>query len=259
MTDMTSRKKIYLQLLLVFSQREILSRYKASILGILWIAIYPIAVSLILNYVFNSIFSLPNGDIPYFLFVFSSLIVWNFFNQGIILSMESLIWNRELVTKAAFPKSTLPLSYIFSKIPDFFVSYVILLCFYFAHGFSFGLHIFYPIVIMIPLLLFSSGFAFIVSMTNAIFRDAGRLIELALLVLFYASPIVYSYIAVPQHYSYLLYINPIAITIMGIQTSLFHYTFRIDLLALNFFWGGTLLFLGYMLFNKYEKKIADLI
>jgi hypothetical protein len=55
---------------------------------------------------------------PFFIFIYSGIIYWSLFEQGINLAKNSLVWNRELVTKTAFPKETLPFSFIFSKITD---------------------------------------------------------------------------------------------------------------------------------------------
>jgi len=228
-------------------------------LGILWIVLYPLAVAVILNYVFSYIFRIPIGEIPYFLFVFSGLVVWSFFEQSIHLSKDCLVWNRELITKAAFPKSSIPLSYIISKILDLIISYLILLGLYGGSGFSIGIQSICLIFGFLPLVLFTSGIGLMVSMANAIFKDIGKTIELLLMVIFYASPIIYSHTSVPAKYTVLLYINPLSLTIMNLRSSLFEHVFRLDLFLLNLLIGAISFIVGLYLFLKFEKKMTDLI
>src|SRR3989344_3262262 len=125
----TNTLKHYLQLLEVFTIREIKSRYKSSLLGPLWIILYPLISALIFNFIFGKFIKIKTDNIPYFLFVLSGLLVWNFFQQGVSLAKDALIWNRELITKTSFPKDVLPLSLVLSKIPDFFINFLILTVF----------------------------------------------------------------------------------------------------------------------------------
>ena len=131
--------KQYLQLLEVFTIREIKSRYKASLLGPLWIIVYPLMTTFFLSFIFQKIIKIKTEGVPYYVFLLSGLLFWNFFQQGVLLAKDSLIWNRNLVTKTTFPKEVLPLSFIFSKIPDFFINLLILLIFLISSNFKINL------------------------------------------------------------------------------------------------------------------------
>lgn len=247
------------QLLEVFTLREIKSRYRSSILGFLWIFLYPLIIAVILNFVFGSFVKIRTNGEPYFVFVLIGILFWNFFQQGLNLSKDSLIWNRELVTKTSFPKSTLPLSYILSKLPDFIVNFIILLFFLLLNGHLFKSSDFLIIFLIIPLFLFSAGISLFVSLANAVFRDFGRITELLLLILFYITPIVYPHSLVPENFKFLLLLNPLSGLIVFSRELLLYNNLRFDLLLPSFTISLLIFLLGSLFFHRFEKKITDLI
>jgi len=249
----------YFQLLEVFTLREIKSRYKASILGFLWIVIYPLSTAFILNIVFGSVIRIQTGKISYFLNLLSGLLFWNFFQQGLILAKESLIWNRDLVIKTVFPKEVLPLSYVLSKIPDFFVGLGIFLFFFLLNGYMIDLSFFWIIIFLFPVFLFSAGISFIFALLNSIFRDFGRIIELATTLLFYATPIIYSDAIVPNKLKIFLYINPLSLSALFMRNLFFEKILRFDLFLLALAISLPVFIFGLFFFRRFEKKIADLI
>lgn len=250
---------IYLQLLEVFTLREIKSRYKASFLGPIWIVLYPLMTTFLLSFIFEKVVKIITAGIPYFIFLLSGLLFWNFFEQGILLAKDSLVWNRDLVTKSKFQKETLPLSFIFSKIPDFFVNLLILFIFLIAFGFKIKLVFLFLFFAVIPVFLFAAGIGLFFSLTNAIFRDFGRIIEFFLMIFFYATPILYPENFIPKKFGFLLYLNPIALVIDFSHQLLFNNQIKIELLLISLIISFFVFILGILFFRKFEKKIADLI
>ncbi|MCL5797601.1 MAG: ABC transporter permease [Patescibacteria group bacterium] len=251
--------KIYLQLLEVFTYREIKSRYKASVLGFLWIIIYPLFTAIILNIVFGMVVKVPTNKIPYFPFVLSGLIFWNFFQQGLSLAKDSFIWNRDLVLKTVFDKEVLPVSYCLSKMPDFIVNFAILLLFYVISGYHIKLVLFLVLILIIPIFLFSAGISLIVSLLNAIFRDFGRIIELVIMMLFYVTPIIYPSSIIPTNLKSLIMLNPLSQVIVFTRELFFSNIVRLDLFMTSLLFSLTFFILGIIFFRKFEKKMVDLI
>lgn len=251
--------KLYSQLLEVFTIREIKSGYKASIFGILWIIIYPLMTTFFLSFIFDKIIKLTNDEVPYFVFLLSGLLFWNFFNQGVILAKDSLVWNREVVTKTTFPKEVLPLSQIFSKIPDFFVNLIILFVFLLIFGIRIKIVFMVVLLAIVPVILFASGVGFIFAITNAVFRDFGKLIEFFLMILFYATPILYSDNVIPKKFLWMTVINPLALIISFIRNLLFKNSIRVDLFVMSLLISSIIFLVGIFFFRKFEKKIVDLI
>ncbi len=252
--------KQYLQLLEVFTIREIKSRYKASLLGPVWIILYPLMMTFFLSFIFEKIVKIKTEGIPYFLFLLSGLLFWNFFEQGVSLAKDSLVWNRELVTKSSFQKEILPLSFILSKIPDFFVNLLILLIFLILYNFKIKLEFLVLIFALIPIILFAFGIGLFFSLANAVFRDFGRIIDFFLMILFYAVPILYPENFMPERLKpFLLYFNPIALVINFSHQLLFKNQIKIELLLISLIISTLVFILGILFFRKFEKKIADLI
>lgn len=251
--------KHLIQLLEVFVLREIKSRYRASILGFLWIIIYPLVTVIILNLVFGIFIRIKTGNVPYFLFLLSGLLFWNFFQQGFILAKDALIWNRDLVVKTAFPKVSLPLSYVLSRIPDFFINFLILLIFYLLSGYPLNINFLLISLFILPMILFLAGVSLIISSLNAVFRDFGRIVELMMMLLFYATPIIYPDSSVPNKYQLFVILNPIADAIMFTRDLLFSNIIRGELFFLSMVLSLPIFAFGIVFFNKMEKKIVDLI
>lgn len=248
----------YFQLLEVFTFREIKARYRASLLGPVWIVIYPLLMTFLLYLIFGYFVKIDTGAIPYFHFLFSGLLFWNFFQQGLILAQDSLVWNRELIISSNFPKEVIPLSYILSKVPDFFVNAVILLI---ALGISQQLKIFFLLIVLylLPIFFFSSALALILSLSNAVFRDFGRLADFLLLLLFYLTPILYLDSFIPANLKFIVTINPLALIISGARNLLFNNQFRIEEYLYTLIFSLVIFTVCLFVFRKYEKKIADLI
>ncbi|OGK32265.1 hypothetical protein A3F57_03745 [Candidatus Roizmanbacteria bacterium RIFCSPHIGHO2_12_FULL_36_11] len=249
----------YFQLLEVFTLREIKSRYKASLLGPLWIVLYPLFTAVILNFIFGKFIRIKTEGIPYFVFVLSGLIIWNFFQQGVDLAKNSLVWNRELITKTAFSTSVLPFSYVLSKIPDFLVYLILLLVSYNFNNYRANFSYFSIVIIILPLILLTSGVALISSLTNAVFRDFGKIVDFAFMIIFYATPIIYPESLIPAKFKFMLYLNPLALLIAFIRNLLFRSDFRLHLYLLSFPMSLFIFLLGIILFKNFNKKVADLI
>lgn len=249
----------YYQLLEVFSIREIKSRYKASILGFLWIIIYPLISAIILFFVFGIVIKIPSGDIPYFLFLLSGLSFWTYFQQSVNLAKDSLVWNRDLVINNSFPKDTIPLSYCLSKVPDFFVNLGIFTIFYFIifQRLDFGVMV--MALMLLPIFLFTAGISLVISLLNAVFRDFGRIVELCMMVIFYVTPIIYSENLIPDGYKFLLNLNPISLSIISTRSFIFEHYFRMDLFCLSLFISVLVFVAGVLFFKKFEKLMIDMI
>ncbi|MFN4212835.1 MAG: ABC transporter permease [Microgenomates group bacterium] len=256
---MNKNLKLYFQLLEVFTIREIKSRYRASILGPLWIILQPLLTTIFLAFIFEKIIKIKVANIPYFLFLYSGLIIWGFFEQGINLAKDSLVWNRELIVKSKFSKNALPLSFVLSKIPDYFVNLIIfiLLMLFFKQKVSF-IFIFSSLTIF-PLFLFSSGIGLIFSILNAIFRDFGRIIDFLLLIGFYATPVIYLPSMVSNKLLFFLKLNPLFYLISYNRSIFFENKLEFNYLILGLLTSLILFLIGIIFFKKLEKIVVDLI
>ncbi|NNF55487.1 MAG: ABC transporter permease [Acidimicrobiales bacterium] len=182
----------YRELLGNLVRRELKVRYKESFLGFIWTLLNPLLYLLVFSFVFG--FVLKGGPPRYGLLFLSGLLVWNLFSVGLGSATSSIIGNGALVQKVWFPREILPIAAVGASIISFFFQIVVLVI---------GLAVFRQVPawsmlwMLIPALLatilLATGLGFILSAYNVYYRDTGHFLELALLSLFWFTPIVYQY------------------------------------------------------------------
>jgi ABC-2 type transport system permease protein len=210
-------------------RKELKVKYTASVLGAVWSLLNPVmflAVFSLVAYVLGNL--IP--DFPVFLL--SGLLAWNFLANALQAGARSVIDNANLVKKMAFPREILPLAAIGVALFDFLIQSAVLLLFIgvSGHGFHLPELWLYPLAIVV-ILVFTTALTFWVSALNVRYRDVGHLLGLALLVWFWATPIVYQGWLV-QHKletiqilglnAWILYLsNPVAVIALGFQRALY--------------------------------------
>ena len=246
----------YRELLKTSISKDIRGKYKNSVLGIIWSFLNPLLQIAVYAIVFPLIMksSLPN----YTVFLCCGLIPWNFFSAAISRTSFTMIENGNIIKKVYFPREILPISVTTSEAINFVISTIIILAFVLGYGMGISKFIiFYPIVLLVQYFLLI-GISFIVSSVTVYFRDLQHFIGIALQLLFYATPIVYATNIIPESYQWILRLNPMTFIIDGYR-SIFYYQQQPDFMAL----GMTLLIsvvlcvVGYLLFNKLQKRFAE--
>src|SRR3989344_4537713 len=111
-------------LMIEITKREIMARYKQSILGYAWVVVVPLLNLVVLTLVFSYFVRIPTGNIPYPVFLFTGLIPWTFTANSLVWATSSLVSNRSLITKIYLPTEIFPISIILTKFIDFFLTIV---------------------------------------------------------------------------------------------------------------------------------------
>jgi ABC-2 type transport system permease protein len=179
-----------------FAQRELKGKYKRSVLGWAWSLINPAATLLIYTIVFSTIFRakpppLGNGHAGnYTLFLFSGLVLWNFFSNTINGSMSSLVGVGPLLRKIYFPPFTPVAGGMVAIGVQSLIEVGVLLVAMIAVG-NVGLELVLAPLVLLMLAAFSLGIGLVLSVWNVYYRDVSYLVALALQLLFYATPIIY--------------------------------------------------------------------
>ncbi|MCU1469707.1 MAG: rfbA [Glaciihabitans sp.] len=217
------------ELLVLLVRRELKAKYKDSSLGFVWSLIRPIT-QLIIYYVAVGHFLGAAGAIPdYAVYIYTGLTVWTFFSEVVNTSTASIIANAGLVKKVYLPRELFPLAAIGSAIFNFITQFaVLLLAIIVFQGppFVTGEVWLVPIAFVV-LVLFSLALALFLSAANVFLRDIKHLVEVAILVLFWASPIVYSYTAVHSALGngileQLYLANPVTVVVLAFQKGLWY-------------------------------------
>ena len=251
----------YREVLYNLSLRDITLRYRQTILGILWVVIQPLAISLLFSVVFGYFADLPSSDRPYMLFVFAGYLPWILVSNSIQRAGGSLVKDVNLVVKTYIPRLIIPLSNILSALMDFLISLIILvLLVIFLEDVPLTWKLLYfPLVVLVNLLL-AIGISAAISSLNVYYRDFTYTIPFILQFGFYASPIAYSSEVVSTPWHWIYQINPMVgliDTTRWIFLSTGEFPFSSFLVSLFI---CTLMFIiGLIIFRQMEKYFADVI
>lgn len=254
------KAKILFETSLSFFKRDLKVRYADSILGPVWIIFQPLMFTLITSVVFSLVFSGKTGNTPYFLYVMIGFVIWIFFSQSISQSTKSLVWNRELIANAKFPRESIVISTIASKFIDFFVNLSLFFVFFsFMHQSLSFENIPVIFVLIIIQITFQLGLALIISSLNVYYRDVQNVVDLLLQILFYTTPVLYPLSIIPDKFRNIIELNPITKIILAYRDLLFNQTVNTKSIFTTFLIATATLTIGILIFRKLEVKFADLI
>lgn len=214
------------ELLGLLIRREIKARYKDSSLGMLWSLLRPLTM-LLIYYVAIGKFLGAERAIPEFaIFVFTGLTAWGLFSEIVSTSTTSILTNAGLIKKVYLPREIFPLATVGSAGFNFLIQFFILLAATIILGQA-PLHwdFFLVLLALTSLLIVAFSVGLLLSALNVYLRDIQHLVEVVLLILFWASPIVYSYSFVKQAVGgglleqvYLA--NPLTIIVLAFQKAM---------------------------------------
>ena len=200
----------YREVFIALALRGIKARYKQSVLGILWVIIQPIVTCLVFTIVFGHFVRVDSEDTPYPVFVFSGLLLWQFFSRNLGEGTGSLVANSAFINKVYFPRMGIPLIGLLASTVDFLLALVVLfvLMIWFDAAFQPQI-VFAPLIIFVTFCLSYAG-ALIFAPLNAIYRDVGMAIGYGIQFLMYLSPVIYPVSFLPEKFQWLFDFNPVA-------------------------------------------------
>jgi ABC-2 type transport system permease protein len=261
------------ELLVNLTQREVQGKYKRSVLGQSWSLINPLAQVLVFTLVFSLILRIPpdvgepSGLRSFALQLLSALLPWAFFSGAVNAGMGSLLGNANLVKKVYFPREILVASTVFALNVTFAIELLVLLVAVLVFGGAGVL----PHLVVVPYLVlaltaFGLGIGLALSVANVYFRDTAQFVGIGLQVWFYLTPIIYSldYVA-SQDVPILgrpaqdwLALNPMTSFVQGFRDVFYHFRFPtlLELLVMGLV-GATSLVLGYLVFRRFEGRLAE--
>jgi len=254
---MKNNASYFFDLLWEMTLRELKIRYKNTSLGFLWGIIYPVLQAVIIGFIFQFLFKVPDKNYQYSLFL--NLLIWNFFSGSLENATQSIVQNRTIIKKAKFPYAVIPLSIVFCNALHLTFSLLLFCIFVSIFHITIGINIFILIIGFVLLVLFTASLSLASSSLNVRNRDVGFLTRAALMIWFYATPVVYSITKIPSNIQYLWYFNPLTEIVMFFQSSFFQteisplFIFSNSLLIIG------VIILGIFLFRKREDNFGDYI
>ncbi|MGH2691179.1 MAG: ABC transporter permease [Actinomycetota bacterium] len=212
------------EILANLARKELRVKYKSTVLGVAWSMLNPLLYLVVFYVVFTYFLRSGIKDFPVYLL--SGLLPWTLFSTGLGGATGSVISNANLVTKVSFPHELLPLATVRAQTINFGFQFVVLVAFLLV----FGHPLFHRGVILLPLalgvlILFIVALGFATATWNVRYRDTGHLVELALLMWFWSTPIVYPVKTVLTSFGPLgdtLYLlNPLTNIVLGFQRAIY--------------------------------------
>jgi lipopolysaccharide transport system permease protein len=251
----------YRELFYFLAWKDILVRYKQTVIGIAWSVVRPLLSMLILTVIFGRIAKLPSGGTPYPILVCAAILPWQFFSNILGLSANSLISNRNMITKVYFPRIIIPSTAMVVSLIDFLISLMILVCLMLWYGFWPNWKIIILPLLLILAALTSLGAGYWIGALNVKYRDFRHIVPFILRFGLYVSPVGFSSSVVPEKWRLLYSLNPMVGVIDGFRWALLGK--EVDL----YLWGFLLsivlavaLFIsGAWFFTKTERGFADII
>jgi lipopolysaccharide transport system permease protein len=205
-------------LILALAKRDVVSRYRGSVIGLLWSFFNPVLMLLVYTFVFGVVFSARwnvGGDsrTEFALVLFSGLIIFNLFAECVTRAPQLILTNANYVKKVIFPLEILPWVLLGSALFHAAISLGVWLMFYLLFFGLPGLNIVFLPIIVVPFLLLLIGFSWLLASIGVYLRDTGQVIGIATTAVLFLSPIFYPVSALPERYQYLLYLNPLTLVV----------------------------------------------
>lgn len=256
---LTQQKKHenYQELIWMLAKTDFKLRYQGSVLGYLWALLKPLMMFLVLNFVFSSIFNpRGTGNEYYSLQLLVGLILFNFFSEGTLAGMGSLLSKSQLVTKIYVPRWTIILASTLNSGLIFLMNLLVIVVFFIYKQFlpswgAIGFFFFFSLLVYVLIL----SFALFTAPWYVKFRDLSMIWEVLTSILFYATPVFYSLSMMPEYIQRILLFNPMAFVIHFVKEALIVNRFPEFWQGLGFF-GLVVFFFGLSIFS-YRKCIVN--
>lgn len=247
------------------TKREVVGRYRGSVLGLFWSFFNPVLMLTIYTFVFSVVFKARWGDggesrFEFALILFAGLIVFNLFAECITRAPSLIVGNVNYVKKVVFPLEILPLVAMGAALFHGVVSLGVLLTFYMLVSASLHLTVIFVPLVILPLLLITLGLSWFLASFGVFVRDVAQTIGILVTVLMFLSPIFFPVSALPAKYHTIIYMNPLTFIIEQMRDVLIWGKLPSwSGLCIVMLVGMLVAWLGLVWFQKTRKGFADVL
>jgi lipopolysaccharide transport system permease protein len=251
----------YRELFYFLAWRDILVRYKQTVIGILWAVLRPSLTMVVFVLIFSKIAKLPSGGLRYPVMVFAGMLPWQLFSTSLSEGSNSLITNANLISKVYFPRLIVPTSAVVVSFADFAVSAVLLGLLMIYYGVWPGWHLFALPVFTLLALGASIGAGLWLAALNVEYRDFRYVVPFLVQFGLYVSPVGFTSAIIPEKWRMLYSLNPMVAVIDGFRWSISGGRSAMFLPGLGIGCLVLLLLLvsGIWYFRRVERSFADII
>lgn len=250
----------YRELLWVLMVRDLKVRYRQAVLGVFWAVLQPLMLMAIYSLLLGRLAKVPSDGIPYPVLVFSALVAWTYFASLFNACSSSLTGSAHLISKIYFPRLLIPLTAIGTSFVDFLAGVLVLaaLLLYYGIGASWNL-------LALPLLLLgvtmcALGVGAVFAAMNVRYRDFQHLVPLFVQIWFFATPVVYaSSLTASSRWGWILQLNPLYGLIEGFRSAFLGRALDWSAIAYGLSVSFVVLLIGLAVFERVERRFADVI
>jgi len=251
----------YRELFYFLAWRDLLVRYKQTVIGVAWSVLRPFLTMIVFTVVFSKLAKLPSEGVPYPVLVYAAMLPWQFFANTFTDSSNSLIDNQNLLTKVYFPRIIVPASSVIVALVDFAISLVILAGLMLWYGFMPDWRIILLPLFLLQALLFAFGAGLWVSALNVQYRDFRYVVPFLVQLGLYVSPVGFSSSIVPEQWRLLYSLNPMTGVIEGFRWAV---TGKTSMLYLSGYLLSVMIIFGILIsgfwwFRRMERSFADVV
>jgi len=250
----------YRELFLLLAWRDILVRYKQTIIGVAWSVLRPLLTMIVFTIVFGRLAKMPSEGVAYSILVYAALLPWQFFSNTVNEGGNSLVNNASMISKVYFPRIIIPTTAMIVSLIDFLISILVLsvLMVWYQHIPTWR-------VVFLPLFLglaatAALGITYLISALNVKYRDFRHVLPFIIQFGLYISPVGFSSSVIPENWRLIYSLNPMVGVIDGFRWAIIGNA--------EMYWPGLylsvglaflLLFIGFRLFRRMEREFADVI
>ena len=239
-------------------QRDLTVKYKGSLLGVAWSLLHPLVMAAVYTLAFRYVVRVPIERFP--LFLLSGLLPWMFFTSALGSATSSITDNGTLVRKVAFPRAVLPLAAVASALVQFLLMYTVLVptALIMGGGVSLAWTALLPVVVLQT--VFTAGLGLLLATAYVFVRDARHLLDVALQVWFWLTPIVYAASLAPERLRRWLQLNPMLHFVTAYQEIVMqHDVPSLATFALLTAMAAVASTVGWLVFSRAQKRFAEYV
>ncbi len=251
----------YRELFAFLAWRDVLVRYKQTVIGIAWSIIRPFLTMIVFTVVFGKLARFPSEGVPYAILVYAAMLPWQFFASSLSESSSSLIGNANLISKVYFPRIIIPASAIIVSLVDFLISFSILFVLMMWYQFTPDWRIVTVPLFLCFALLVAFGCGLWISALNVKYRDFRYVIPFLVQFGLYISPVGFSGNVIPEKWKLFYSINPMVGVIDGFRWAILGGGVKLYWpgFALSLVLSAAIVISGFWYFRKTERTFADVI
>jgi lipopolysaccharide transport system permease protein len=254
----------YRELVYFLTWRDLLVRYKQTVLGAAWAIINPVINMIVLEFIFGRLAGITSGEIPGPVFRYAAVLPWMLFSRALSSTGNAMLANRAMITKVYFPRLIIPLSTVLSGLVDFAISFVVFVLMMVYYSILPPTMVWLLPAFILLTLIAALGVGLWLAALNVLYRDIGYVLPVLTQLLFFISPLGFSITSVPANLQWVYALNPMVGVIEGFRWTLLGIEpiaalSLLQIIGISSASAFVFLITGLYYFRRMERTFADTI